>query len=100
MIMLVALVMLGIVYGGLLSSRRTLTGIHHLDGIIGVVLGLYICSRPAANLVDMLFYRRYLRYPFLSNRFVVFWLALNTLVLLMGAIVIFIGTTRFISGTD
>jgi len=94
------LVVLGIAYSGLFYSQRTLTGMNHLDGIIGVVFGLYICSRPAANLVDMLFYRRGNRHQFLSKRSIVLWLALNMLVLLIGGIVIFIGTTRFIGRTD
>jgi hypothetical protein len=94
------LVVLGIVYSGLFYSHRTITGMNHLDGIIGVVFGLYICSHPAANLVDMLFYRRGIRHPFSSKRSVVLWLLLNMLVLLIGGIVIFIGTTRFIGRAD
>jgi hypothetical protein len=94
------LVVLGIAYNALFYSQRTLTGMNHLDGIIGVVFGLYICSHPAANLVDMFFYRRGIRHPFSSKRSVVLWLTLNMLVLLIGGIVIFIGTTRFIGRVD
>jgi hypothetical protein len=94
------LVVLGIAYSNLLYSQRTLTGMNNVDGIIGVVFGLYICSHPAANLVDMLFFRRGIRYQFSSRRSAVLWLALNMLVLLIGGIVIFIGTTRFIGRTD
>jgi len=90
------LVVLGIAYSGLLYSRGTLTGLNHLDGIIGVVLGLYICSHPAANLIDMLFYKRGIQYPFSSTRSVVLWLALNVLVLLISGVVIFVGTTGLI----
>jgi hypothetical protein len=99
-ITLLILVVLGIAYSGLFYSQRTLTGTNHLDGIIGVVFGLYICSHPAANLVDMFFYRRDIRYEFSSKRSVVLWLTLNILVLLIGGIVIFIGTTRFIGKAD
>ncbi len=91
------LVVLGIAYGSLLCSRRTLTGMNNLDGIIGVVLGLYICSHPAANLIDMLFYRRGICHQFSSRRSAFWWLTLNVLVLLISGIVIFIGTTRLIS---
>ena len=87
---------LGIAYSSLLYIQPTLTGKNDLDGIIGVVLGLYICSHPAANLVDMLFYRRSIRYRFLSRRYAILWVALNVLILLVGGIVIFIGTTRFL----
>jgi hypothetical protein len=90
------LIVLGIAYSGLFYSQYSLTGMNHLDGIIGVVFGLYTCSHPAANLVDMLFYRRSIRHRFSSKRSIVLWLALNMLVLLIGGIVIFIGTTRFI----
>ena len=95
-ITLLSLMVLGIAYSGFLCFMPTLTGGHELDGIIGVVLGLYISSHPAAHLVDMLFYRRAIRYPFSSKRSVVLWLSLNLLVLLTSGIVIFVGTTRLI----
>ena len=91
---------LGIAYSNLLYLQATLTGMNNLDGIIGVMLGLYICSIPAANLVDLLFYRRGIRYQFSSSRFAVLWLMLNVLVLLIGGIVIFLGTTRLIGRAD
>jgi hypothetical protein len=94
------LVVLGIVYSSLLYTQPTLTGKNDLDGIIGVVLGLYICSHPAANLVDILFYRRGIRHQFSSRRYAILWVALNVLILLIGGIVIFIGTTRFIGKAD
>jgi hypothetical protein len=94
------LVVLGIVYASLLHSHPTLTGMNNLDGIIGVVLGLYICSHPAASLVDMLFYRQGIQYPFSSRRSAVLWVALNVLVLLIAGIVVFAGTTRFIGRAD
>src|SRR4030042_197159 len=88
-----ALVLLGIAYSSLLYYQRTLTGTNNVDGIIGVLLGLYICSHPAANVVDMLFFGRGVRGQFSSRRSAVLWLALNMLVLLIGWIVIFVGTT-------
>jgi hypothetical protein len=94
------LIGLGIAYSGFLYFQPTLTGKHQLDGIIGVVLGLYISSHPAANLVDMLFYKRGIRYQFSSKRSVVLWLSLNVLVLLISGIVIFVGTTRLIGRTE
>jgi hypothetical protein len=91
---------LGIAYSGLLSSQHTLTGMNNLDGIIGVVLGLYICSYPAANLVDMFFYRRGIRHQFSSKRSTLLWLTLNVMVLFIGGIVIFTGTTQLIGRAD
>jgi hypothetical protein len=98
--MLWALILLGIAYSGVLRYQRTLTGLDEVDGIIGVLLGLYICSHPAANMVDMLFYRQGARHPFSSRRSTVLWLALNIVVLLIGWVVIFFGTTRFFSKVD
>jgi hypothetical protein len=94
------LVVIGIAYSSILYFQPTLTGMHLLDGIIGVVLGLYISSHPAAHLVDMLFYRWAIRYQFSSKRSVVLWISLNVLVLFISAIVIFVGTTRLIGRTD
>jgi len=89
------MVLLAIAYTGLLHYLHTLTGIPMLDGSMGVTLGLYICSHPAANAVDMLFFERYnLRQ--ITERSGVGWLAMNTLVLLAGWVVIFIGLTRLV----
>ena len=95
-----ALVLLGIGYSGLLYEGYTLTGTDHIDGIIGVLLGLYICSHPAATAVEMLFFRRGARPLFSSKRSTVLWLALNGLALLVGWIVIFVGTTRLVGRAD
>ena len=89
------LILLAIAYSSLLYYRHALTGTNTLDGIVGVLLGLYICSRPAANVLDMLFFERGARRQVSSRRSGVAWLALNMLVLLIGWIVIIIGTTRF-----
>ncbi len=99
-ITLLVLVVLGIAYSTFLYFRPTLTGRHPWDGIVGVVLGLYIASHPAANLVDMLSYRCGIRYHFSSKRSVALWLSLNILILLISGIVIFVGTTRLITRTD
>ena len=94
--MLWAVVLIGIAYDGLLYFQRTLTGRDNIDGIIGVLLVLYICSHPAANVVDALFFRRGARSQFSSKRSIVFWLVFNVMVLLIGWTVIFVGTTRLI----
>jgi hypothetical protein len=98
--MLWVIVVLGIAYSSLLYSQRTLTGMNHVDGIIGVMLGLYICSHPAANLVDMLFFRQGARRRFSSRRSAVLFLLLNMVVLFVSGIVIFVGTTHLIGRTD
>ena len=91
------LIFLGIAYGGLLQFHGSLTGMDNVDGSIGVVFGLYMCSHPAAFIVDLLFLRRGVRDQFSYRRSVVLWLVINMLVLLVGWIVIFIGTTRLVA---
>jgi len=92
--------LLGAAFATLLHYQGTLTGADNVDGIIGVLFGLYICSHPAANIVDLLFFRRGIRLQFSSRRSTVWWVALNMLVLLIGWIVIFAGTTRFLVRGD
>ena len=94
------LLLLGIAYSSVLYYQPTLTGTNNMDGIIGVLLGLYLCSHPAANVVDMLFFGGRDRRQFSSRRSAGLWLALNMLVLLIGWIVIFVGTTRLVGRAD
>jgi hypothetical protein len=87
-------VILALLYSGWLYTQRTITGIPRLDGAIGVLLGLFICSRPAANMLDLLFTRR--GQAASSEWSAIGWLALNGLVMFVGWIVITIGATRLI----
>ena len=98
--MLWAVALLGMAYSSLLYLQGTLTGTDKWDGIIGVVLGLYICSHPAAHMVDLLFFRRGARRRFSSKRSAASWLALNMLVLLVGWFAIFLGATRMVGTAD
>ena len=91
-----ALVLIGIAYSSWLYYQRTLTGTNKVDGIIGVLLGLFICSHPVANLLDMFFFGRGTRRQFSSRWSAVLWLALNMIVFLLGWVVIFVGTTRLV----
>ena len=75
---------------GVLHKDRT----DLLDGIIGVLLGLYICSKPAANAVDLIFFRRGELRQLTSGWSGLGWLSLNLLVLFVGWVVIFTGTTH------
>jgi hypothetical protein len=91
------LVVAAIAYGVALRLLGTLTGRSLLDGIIGIVLGLYICAHPAANAVNMLFFERQVlrQTPEWS---LMRWLALNLLVLLAGWVVVFLGLRRLVAG--
>ncbi len=95
---LVGVIVLAAVYAGLLYFGGTLTGTARLDGIVGVVLGLFICSHPSANVVDVLIFGRILGRQGMSKRTYILWWVLNVVVLIVGFIVIVSGTTRFTSG--
>ena len=92
---LVGMIVLAAVFAFLLFTFHTFTGQLRLDGIIGIVVGLYICSHPAANVVDLIIFGRYIqRQGFSRNNYFLWW-GLNLLVLLAGLGVIITGTTRF-----
>ncbi len=93
-----AFVVIGIAYTGWLYGQGSLTGVERTDGIFGVVLGLYICSHPAAHFVEMLFFRR-------SNsgqapsRSLAYRLGLDLLVMFVGWMTVFVGTIHLIGST-
>ncbi len=87
-------VVLAMVYGGWMITQHTITNPPRLDGVIGVLLGLFICSRPAANMLDLLFTRR--GQATSSEWSAIGWLALNGVVMFVGWLVITIGATRLI----
>jgi hypothetical protein len=91
---LLVLTLLALVYSVLLDCRCVSTGTQTLDGALGVILGLYVCSHPAANAVDRLLFGRGV--PRISSKpFDALWLALNLLALLAGWLAILVGATRF-----
>jgi hypothetical protein len=85
-------VVLALLFGGWLYAQQTITGKPEFDGVIGVVLGLFICSRPAANMLDLLFSRS----GRTSEWSLVSWLGLNAVVLFIGWLTITIGATYLI----
>lgn len=82
------------VYVGGLWMVGTWTGRPLLDGALGVVAGLYMCSHPAGHAIDLLFFQRQARPAFTSRAAGLGWLALNLLTLLLGWLVIAAGATR------
>ncbi len=92
-----AVVVLALLYIGVMYLQRTITGMPQLDGTIGVLLGLFVCSRPAANILDLLFTQR--SYATSSEWPAIRWFALNGLVLFLGWVVITIGATQLIERT-
>lgn len=87
---LVILALAAVVYSAVVHGG-TITGSERLDGQIGVLLGLYICSHPAANGVDVLFFDRNALRRLLSGWAGVGWVVLNLFVLVAGWFVIVVG---------
>lgn len=92
---LAGLIAVGLLFSALLFWRVPLTGEQQVDGIIGVLLSLYISSIPAANVLDMLFYSRGAQLQGLSRQAYAGWWVLNGLTLLTGWWGIFIALIRF-----
>jgi hypothetical protein len=76
------------------SYFRPLDADHMVDGTIGVLLGLYICSHPAANAIDLIFLERGAFRRVTSRWSGVSWLALNGLVIVVGWLVIVAGVEQ------
>jgi hypothetical protein len=66
-----------------------------MDGMVGIVLGLFICSRPAANGIDLLFVERGAFKRIAKQRYGFAWFLLNGLVMVLGWFVISVGAARF-----
>jgi hypothetical protein len=91
------LVLLASLYVGWFAYFGVLTGNVRMDGSLGMLLGLYICSHPAANMLDMLlFMSADAREGITATRPGQFWLVLNALTLLAGWVAIFSGAMHFV----
>ncbi len=93
--LLCVMIVLGAAYLALLYFNHPLTGTYKADGIASVLVGLYICSHPVANGLDMLLYRRYMPVRKTSGGAEFLWWALNAAVVLTGWWVISVGMVRF-----
>jgi hypothetical protein len=90
------LIVLAAAYSLSMHLLPTVTGTAMLDGAIGVLLGLYICSHPAANAIDLIFVERGLLSQISTEWSGVVWLLMNVVVVLVGWLMIVIGVTRLI----
>lgn len=70
------------------------TGRDWVDSAIGVVLGLYVCSRPAANGIDLFFAERGTLRRIFTRSSGFEWLVLNTAVMVIGWLVIMTAVSR------
>jgi hypothetical protein len=81
-------------------QRQVVTGNPTVDGALSVLLGLYICSRPAGNTIDLFFFERSPFHRMITEWSSIRWLVLNIMTLLMGWIVIYLGTAHLTSRVD
>jgi hypothetical protein len=84
--------LVGLLYSAWLFYFQSPTSPHKLAGAIGILLGLYICSQPAANAIDLIFFNRYNLGQVVSGVSGMTWLALNLLTMLAGWLLITMGT--------
>jgi hypothetical protein len=92
--LLLGLILVAVIYSGIIYTRSAFAPNNWVEGTLGVILGLFICSRPAANLLDLLYRSHYTGPPDLW-----IWLTLNLLTLLAGVIVVFLGVMQFTRST-
>jgi hypothetical protein len=92
---LVAAACLSALYLGITIAAGGWEGRPTWDGVLGVVLGLFICSIPVRHFLDLLIYWRIEGARFRSLRALSWWVAANAAVLAAGWLVIVVGTTRF-----
>jgi hypothetical protein len=85
---------LAVGYAVVAPDLRLVVGATRLDGVAGVLLGLYTCSHPAASAIDALFYARsgHGRISWSDAA----WLALNLLALLVGWLAIATGVRHLV----
>jgi hypothetical protein len=76
------------------SYFRPIEEFPSVDATIGVLLGLYICSHPAANGIDLIFLERGAFRRAASEWRGVSWLALNSFVMFVGWLVIVAGASQ------
>ncbi len=92
---LLILLLIAVAYCGWLWFNLPLTSNLKLDGILGVLYGLYAASHPAANVLDLLFFARSELRQGLSRRAYALWWGLNALVLVAGWFTIVFALIRF-----
>jgi len=85
------LIVLAALYTAWLYFGQPLQVPNRLWGGLGVLLGLYICSNPAANAIDLLFFDRHELNRIFSTQSGIAWLGLNLLTLFAGWLLIFMG---------
>src|SRR5262245_49269539 len=76
------------------QSLPDVTAHDKVYGIAGMLLGLFICSKPARNGIDVLIFERVSLRRVMTGARGFSWLLLNALVMLVGLFVIVVGALR------
>jgi hypothetical protein len=76
------------------ASLPDVTANDRIYGIVGMLLGLYVCARPARNGIDVLIYERHSLRRALHGAKGLAWLCLNAIVMAVGCLVVIIGAMR------
>ena len=92
------LILLAILIWILFRFLPTLSGNDEIDGLFAVMLGLYICSKPATHVVDMLIFGRDIHHWISVIQSDIGWVMLNLLVTFCGLSTIVTGTLRYFRG--
>jgi len=93
-----AMLVFGGIYIGWLSYIGSISGSNRLDGTLGILLGLFIGSQPAANMLDiLLFMKADTRESLITTNSGRLWLFMNLLTIFAAWAVVFIGALRFVS---
>lgn len=94
------LCVLNVLAVGLIAGLRLLPTPHDRILLVGagaVLFGLYVGSRPAANMIDVLMFDRYILRRKSTRLADALWLGLNLLTVVVAWLTIVEGTTRFLA---
>jgi len=92
------LILVAVIVWILFRFLPTLSGSDEIDGLFAVLLGLYICSKPATHVVDLMIFGRDIHHWISAVQADIGWTLLNLLVIFSGLSLIVAGTTRFFRG--
>jgi hypothetical protein len=76
------------------ASLPEVTANDRLYGIAGMLLGLFVCARPARNGIDVLIFERHSLRRAMHGAKGLAWLGLNAIVMVAGCLVVIMGAMR------
>lgn len=91
---LATLFVIAVAYLAWQASLTAITENDRLYGFAGILLGLFICARPATNAIDVLIYERHSWRHVMKGTRGFAWLCLNALVMLAGCLTVIMAVMR------